>query len=247
MTDGAVNPGEARPAVPVTDDQPALEPEPSAGMAAALAADEEGTPAFEQAEVALSLDASTVSEGFTLAEPPDDEVLEDVPQPRTLSLQLSAPLRVVAASDYLRYGSGGVRRYGPQEDLETPPVDASSLVVAMIWETAEGEVPLYLPDIPLRQTESDEHHTLWVGRASIYGLQVAWVWDFYRLLSHLFLRVAFSSPPTPEQDSLLAAVRALCQGDRIRLAVALDSGAFEQAHPVTAAVLAARDSSLADQ
>ncbi len=159
-------------------------------------------------------------------------------RPVVMALRFRAVLRTVAARNYLSYGTAGGRRYGPHA-VEAPEPETSLLGVALDWLHGE-DVILSVSDVTLRQDVMDEDHVVWVGRSPAYGLQVVWAWDFFRLLSHLYLDIRLPARLTPTQQVLLNALASLVEGDVLRVrATGLD-----QRHSVTAEVLAARDSGL---
>jgi|GEM_PF-2838624 len=160
-------------------------------------------------------------------------------RPVVMALRFCAVLRAVAARNYLSYGTAGVRRYGPRA-VEVPEPETSLLVVALDWLHGE-DVILSVPEVTLRQDVMDENRVVWVGRSPAYGLQIVWTWDFFRLLSHLYLDVRLPARLTPTQQVLLNTLASLGEGDVLRVRAA----GLDQRHAVTAETLAARDSALA--
>ncbi len=155
---------------------------------------------------------------------------------RVLLFRVYAPLHVVAAANCLRCGRG----------FQTAqPSDADDkgelLAVSLSLQRADGESLLTFEDMLLQKMREDEREAAWVGHLPAYGLQVAWVWDFYRLLSFVYLQVQVEPSPTAEQAALWDALQALVEGDVMRIRAALPTGDLDQVHAVTGEFLTERD------
>ena len=160
--------------------------------------------------------------------------------PPPVTFRLYAPLRVVEATNFLQYGPDGVRRYGrPSQESTSSSATAEALRVSFAWQDADGHDVLVLEDIALRQAKADDRAAVWTAYVPAYGLSMAWVWDFYRVLSVVYWQFWVGSPPTPGQTAFRRVLQTLVGGDGLRLRVALPTGGIDQWHPATAEFLAA--------
>lgn len=254
---------EAAPEEVVPDEATSDEVEPAESESAESASDEvEPTePEAAEAEPAESEagELESVEEEAAEAEPGEamDESTEEpvrtapaprIEAPRTpdrwLVLQASAVLAAVAVTNYVCYGGASVPRYG-EAPVPQPPRDPSILCAEIIArgpasESQEGVLRLAELDLRFRQVEQSERQVIWAWNELARWLQVYWVWDFFRLQSHIALRVGL---PAPGQDiasgwaGTLAAVRAIAPGDTISVRVQSPCGNIHQVHPVTAAAV----------
>ena len=154
---------------------------------------------------------------------------------RWLALTAYAPLKVVAAANYLRYGPEGVRRFGPNSQ-EAPPVHPRSIAVEMTikhWDKPAEKHSLTLfdsePDTPFDL----EGMNIWIGTGTESHLRVSWVWDFYRMFSGVKLEIEI---PTGEVaapwQQAATMLRELKPGDQIILSAGSRSGEILQVYPV---------------
>jgi len=163
---------------------------------------------------------------------------------RWLVLQASAVLAAVAVTNYVCYGGSSVPRYG-EAPVPQPPRDPSILCAEIIargpaTESQEGVLRLAELDLRFRQVEQSERQVIWAWNEPARWLQVYWVWDFFRLQSHIALRVGLPAPghdPESGWAGTLAAVRAIAPGDTISVRVQSPCGNIHQVHPVTAAAV----------
>lgn len=182
-----------------------------------------------------------------VAEEPAPPAEEEAAEPLEIDFKLHAPLPVVEAAHYLRYGRAGARRYGTQPEEAVPePGTAEPLPVTLSWQDAEGAELLTIPHVPLHQAQVEEDSVVWMGQDLSYGLQLAWVWDFYRMLSFVYMKIRLSPSPTAEQAALKEALLALSADDVLLLRADLPAGGLEQRHVVTPELLAERDSRLSE-
>lgn len=160
--------------------------------------------------------------------------------PLALSFTAQAALRVVPASNFLRYG--------PTADAAPGVGEASSSLVADVtWQQADGAVLLAMPGVSFtRQAalERDAELIVWLGQVAAYGLELAWVWDFFRVLARVQVRVRIPAQPTPAQRDLAAVLLTLEEGDALRLLAPLPTGDLEQLLPLGPAFVAARAGAL---
>ncbi len=178
-----------------------------------------------------------------VAEEPAPPAEEEAAEPLEIAFKLHAPLPVVEAAHYLRYGRAGARRYGAQPEEAAPePGTAEPLPVTLSWQDADGAELLTIPHVPLHQAQVEEDSVVWMGQDRSYGLQLAWVWDFYRMLSFVYMKIRLSPSPTAEQAALKEALLALSADDVLLLRADLPAGGLEQRHVVTPELLAERDS-----
>jgi len=154
---------------------------------------------------------------------------------RWLVVQASALLEAVSTSNYACYGRGGVPRY-PIARRTGNGQDPAELCVEMRVRSADGTLRLVSLDLTLNQHEKTDQRAVWIGYVEAQRLQVIWIWDFYRILSHVALR-AGEPPPGVEPDGTwkeaLEAVRALAAGDTIAFDVRSACGDIHQSHTLT--------------
>jgi hypothetical protein len=146
---------------------------------------------------------------------------------QAIDLHLEAPLHVVAASDYLRYGAG--RR-------QTMDGDPDLLAVCLSLIGAGGASLYALDGLRLVKAETGPNQIVWAGFFMDEGIQIGWVWDFFRMLSHVILRWR-AAEAGPEPGGLKRALRGLHLGDSLDLRVDA-AGGFVQPHPITETFLA---------
>jgi len=142
-------------------------------------------------------------------------------------LRLEAPLEIVAASNYLRFGAGSRKATGGDPDL---------LPVGLCLTDADGASLYTLDGLQLVKTESGPRQVVWASFALHEGFQIGWVWDFFRVLSHVILRQR-DVEASGESAGLVAALRGAHSGDSLLLRVDA-AGGFVQRHMITETFLA---------
>jgi hypothetical protein len=157
------------------------------------------------------------------------------------TIQASASLETVATRNYACYGRGGVPRYpAPDEASDSPTPDPAALCVGIIVRAPDGSTRLANLDVTLSPQEQTVQRAIWTGYDPAQRLQSIWVWDFFRLLSHVVLRVA-DPPPDAEPDSAwqtaLNGIRAMGANDVIALDVRSACGDIHQHHTVTGSAI----------
>ncbi|MBN1963523.1 MAG: hypothetical protein JW910_02680 [Anaerolineae bacterium] len=211
----------------LVDEEEVPEPEPG---------DEFSIPAIEEVPSPAEVIDSAGEEAPTL---------EPVPaRPLAFSFSLIAALPVVVTSNFLRYGLAGVRRYGPGDDDAPSSAPLAAITPDVIWQRAGGERLLTMSGVVferLAAEESGAEAVAWIGRSARYGLEMAWVWDFYRVVTRVQVRVRGGAKPTAEQVRLAEVLAALGAGDALRLVVVLPTGDLDQVIPLDAEFVAARD------
>lgn len=169
--------------------------------------------------------------------PPDVQKENETPaapvRPRRwLVAQASALLEAVAATNYACYGSAGVPRYGGVPSRQ--PKDASTLCAELIVRGPQGENRLAWIDLDLEPVQRTDRQVVWAAYDAGRRLQVLWVWDFYRILSHVVLRgglpPAPDVTPDPAWQATLDALRSLASGDQVELKVQSACGNINQLH-----------------
>jgi hypothetical protein len=156
---------------------------------------------------------------------------------RWLVLQASALLESVASANYTCYGRVGVPTYPVERP--TPPDAAPVLCAEMLLRGPDDVVRLACLDLEFALTRQDDWQVAWSVYVAPRQLQVLWVWDFYRILSHAVLRLRL---PRKDQHAEvdeawqggLDALRAVAPGDVIEFSVRSACGDIHQLHPVTA-------------
>ena len=146
-------------------------------------------------------------------------------------LWLEAPLHIVAASNYLRFGAG---RRGTMDS------DPDLLPVSLSLTGAAGACLYTLDGLHLVKAEAGPRQVVWSGIALPEGIQIGWVWDFFRVLSHVILRHRTFRRAFEEggaSTGLAAALSGLRRGDSLWLRVDA-AGGFAQQHALTEPFLA---------
>jgi hypothetical protein len=158
--------------------------------------------------------------------------------PRWLVVQASALLESVATANYACYGRGGVPHY-PAATLPAsasrPSQNGTTLCVELTVRDAQGMIRLACLDLDLKNLEHSARQVAWSGYDQARHLQVLWVWDFYRIQSHVALRAAVPAKdvtPDPTWQGTLDAIRAIVPGDEIRFDVRSACGDIHQVHTV---------------
>lgn len=154
-----------------------------------------------------------------------------IPSGRWLVLQATSLLRAVATQNYVCFGSAGVPRYGAGEHVQAGR--PAALTTSLTLHGADGTVRLGLSEFRLTSLRFTPRETVWNGFDPARQLQVLWVWDNYRIQSHIALRVALPGEGGLVPDAwrtTLDAVRAAQMGDVIALDVSSACGDFEQMH-----------------
>ena len=151
-------------------------------------------------------------------------------------VQASALLESVATGNYACYGRVGVPRY-PAIRRAGNGQEPGELCVEMMVRAADGTLRLVCLDLTLKQYEKTDQRVIWSGYNAAQHLQVIWVWDFFRIQSHVALRIA--EPPdgvTPDNawKDALDAIRAVVSGDQISFDVRSACGDIHQSHALTA-------------
>lgn len=169
---------------------------------------------------------------------------EKKPEPGRLVLTSYAPLQIVQAANYLRYGAAGVRQFGPGAP-ENPLPHPQRILVNLRLKRGTGTVLLALEEIALHNTTPEkpfdlEGTTIWAGERKAAHLELIWVWDFYRLYSGV--RVA-AVLPTEENAAetwrtVSVALRSLQAGDQMILEARSPSGDILQVYPIDAGAFA---------
>lgn len=142
-------------------------------------------------------------------------------------LLLEGPLDVVSASNYLGFGAGSRGATAGDPDL---------LPACLSLIDAGGNVLYTLEDLRLVKSEASPRQIVWAGFALHEGYQIGWVWDFFRVLSHVILRQR-TLGAGDEPGGLAAALDRVQAGDSLRLAINA-AGGFAQSHVITETFLA---------
>lgn len=151
---------------------------------------------------------------------------------RWLVVQAAALLESVATSNYACYGRGGVPRY-PVTRPVTPPAGDPVLCAELLAQDEQGNVRLACLDLEFSSAADDSRRAVWSAYDAARRLQAVWAWDFYRILSHVALRVQVpGADDTPDAPwaAALDAMRALQPGDTLALNVRSACGDIHQRH-----------------
>jgi hypothetical protein len=155
--------------------------------------------------------------------------------PRWLVVQATALLESVATSNFACYGRAGVPRY-PSPRRVGNGQEPDELCVELMVRSADGTLRLACLDLTLKHLEKSDQRVVWSGYNPAQHLQVIWIWDFYRIQSHVALRAAEppkGADPDAAWKSAADAIRAVVAGDQIAFDVRSACGDIHQAHTVT--------------
>jgi hypothetical protein len=115
--------------------------------------------------------------------------------------------------------------------------DPARLSLALALRDSEAKMRLVIPHVELKNHETSVHQSIWNGYDRARHLQVLWVWDFFRLQSHVALRVALPPEDGPAVSDhwleMIDAMRGLQPGCRIDLEVQSACGDIMQLHVVS--------------
>ena len=159
---------------------------------------------------------------------------------RWLVAHATALLESVATSNYACYGRGGVPRYPVTRPVTPLATDPAVLCAELLAQDVQGNVRLAWLDLELSSAEDDSRRVVWSAYDAARRLQVVWAWDFYRILSHVALRVQLpGADQTPDASwaAALDAVRALQPGDTLALNVRSVCGDIHQGHTLAQAAV----------
>lgn len=182
-----------------------------------------------KAENSVQNDAPGSAAQAGLAAAPRSETRPGVQVRRWLIVSASAVLSSVAAQNYVCYSR-------PPGAAAT--TDAATLTLDLTVEDARHKPRLQRNAARLKSVETDDRQVVWSGYDVVSRLQVIWVWDFYRILSHVALRVML--PPddaddvNPTWQQTIDALRAVEPGDVVRVSVRSSCGDILQTHTVQA-------------
>ncbi|WP_119067959.1 hypothetical protein [Aggregatilinea lenta] len=214
------------------EDEQRVPDEPVDGAADAPVRAPDAEAAAEAPEPVAAPSAEPEPEPVAAAEVAVEDAVEPepaTPSGRWLIVQTSATLRTVASQNCACFGTDGVPRYGPEES--GPAHGPAALRVALALR-AGRDTRLAADALRMTLLRSNEKEMVWSGFDADRQLQVLWVWDFYRIQSHVALRVALPDagllPDT--WRAAVDALRAAGPDDEIELEVASACGDFEQPH-----------------
>jgi hypothetical protein len=154
---------------------------------------------------------------------------------RWLVVQATALLESVSTNNYACYGRAGVPRY-PAPPRASNGQEPTELCVEFMLRGADDALRLACLDLTLKNLDRTGQRVVWSGYHAPQHMQVIWIWDFYRIQSHVALRVAEprdDAEPDAVWRDAVAAIRAAVPGDRITFDVRAACGDIHQAHTVT--------------
>lgn len=126
------------------------------------------------------------------------EFVESVHLPQ-LELRLFDQLDTVGADNYIRYGASGPRRYVSGR-VESAVLTPDHVPVILEFARANKNALLKLEALSLQRTEHIPHQrTVWAATLPDSHMQIVWIWDFFRMLSCLQIRV--DVPPAKEKPN----------------------------------------------
>lgn len=150
-----------------------------------------------------------------------------------IEIQSHAVLDAIGTENYIRYGAEGPRRFvmgGAVDRLPSP-----KQLEAQLWvlpHAASEPETVFDPIIFSRVEHTPGRLTAWSGTLSTERLSIIWGWDFFRISSHLHLRLIASNPPSADFLKL----QGLRVGDHLILRAHSPNGTIEQKHPLTSPV-----------
>lgn len=164
-----------------------------------------------------------------------------IPRPRKwLVIGASAVLETVATENYVCY----TRAAPPPRPTVITPVlpgkEPPTLQLVLVLRDTAGAPRFATEEVELKNQRRDRQQAIWNGFIADRCLQVIWVWDFYRIQSHIALRVGLPPEGEPAESETawretLAALRAVQPGDRLDIDVVSACGDIHQQHTVAAA------------
>jgi len=163
------------------------------------------------------------------ADPKTEAASQEAQPPvrRWLVLGASALLSSVAVQNYVCYSrppAGG------------SPEDPATLTLDIAIEDATQQPRWQQVAAQLKSLETTDRQIMWSGYDVVRHLQVIWVWDFYRIQSHVALRVMLppegSEDVNPTWQQALDGLRAVTQGDVLRASVRSSCGDIFQVHTI---------------
>lgn len=168
---------------------------------------------------------------------PAPEPKPEPPTSRWITLTAYAPLQIVQAGNFLRYGEGGVQRYGPDATPERTN-HPHRLTAHLTLKRAQGEPAFDDPEFVMRDSQLEKPFdldgpTFWLGQKRSARFFTTWVWDFYRM--HSGIRVQVEVPPedaNEEWRTFDTMLRSLRPGDKIVVGVKSLAGDILQVYPI---------------
>lgn len=161
-----------------------------------------------------------------------------VPPRRWMVVQTTALLESVATGNIACYGRGGVPRYPLSPTPPEPQPEIATLCVEVHLQAPDGTTRLALLDLDFTQSEQSKERTIWSVYDAARRLQIIWIWDFYRILSHIILRIGVPQEGQTSDalwQSMLDIARAMGKGDVLTLKVQSRCGNIQQQHTLTRA------------
>ncbi len=134
-----------------------------------------------------------------------------------LEIKTFASLDTVGTENYIRYGISDPRRFLNGEARGAIP---DIIDVQLELSDSTGTL-LYQHDaLHLKRVQHvPSQQTVWSGQFIDQKASLTWVWDFYRILSHVVLQVT-KDGSSQQADNLLAVCQKLNAGAILTLAVA---------------------------
>ena len=149
------------------------------------------------------------------------------PVRRWLVLGASAVLSSVAVQNYVCYS---------RPPAGAPIEEPATLTLDVSLEDGAGAPRWQQVAAQLKSLEVSDRQIMWSGYDVVRRLQVIWVWDFFRIQSHVALRVML--PPdgaddvNPTWQQALDGLRDVAPGDVLRASVRSSCGDIFQAHTI---------------
>ncbi|PJF44536.1 MAG: hypothetical protein CUN55_03450 [Phototrophicales bacterium] len=134
-----------------------------------------------------------------------------------LELQTQAPLDTVGAENYIRYGMDTPKRpiIGV---VESSPIPKALTVQISHLSASKHLQQVVLDALDLHRTQHlPERQTVWGIHHKSLGLKMMWMWDYYRMISYVLMRVCVEDP---EASTLFKTLKEIQPQDQLILDVA---------------------------
>lgn len=121
--------------------------------------------------------------------------------PDALQLTSFAPLDTVGTENYLRYGASDPGRFVTASS-EIAIITPKTVSIRLEFADTAGKLLYTFDDLELTRTHHEPMQTTaWSTDITDHYAHLKWVWDFYRMLSYVDLRIT-STDPAPPADFL---------------------------------------------
>lgn len=149
-----------------------------------------------------------------------------------LELRTQATLDTIGTENYIRYGTAGPKRHVVGV-TEPNPIPKSLTVQISLRFADQIETQAVLESLILHRIRHiPEQQTTWGVHDPARGLQLLWMWDFYRMVSLVHLRLCVADV---QSSSLFMTLKALQPQAHLILDIRQQAGQVHQEHLLTSA------------